>query len=186
MSKITQLSCLLVLTVLASGCATMDEGACQNADWYNQGVDDGLTGHNRSRVDAYAEDCGAFGIPPDARAWRAGWALGIEQFCTAERGYREGSEGRSYGNSCPEDIEPPFLSGYLLGRGLYDQRNRVEQERSELERTNDRLSRGDLSDEQRRSLRRQRSRQRDDLQQEEWRLREAAQRARAEGFPAYY
>jgi hypothetical protein len=186
MRKVTQLGLLLGLAAMTCGCATMNEGECQNADWYNQGVDDGVAGHNRSRIDAYADDCGEFGIPPDARAWRAGWALGIEQFCTAERGYEEGIEGRSYGNSCPEDIEPPFMSAYLLGRGLYDQRSRVENERTELERINDRLSRSDLSDEQRRSLRRQRNRQRDDVAQEEWRLREAAQRARAQGFPAYY
>ena len=42
-----------------------------------------------------------------------------DEFCTAENGYQQGSEGATYTNVCPDVLAPAFLDGYQSGYALH-------------------------------------------------------------------
>jgi hypothetical protein len=83
---------LLVLSFLA-GCESMSVSECKVADWGRVGYADGAAGVAQSRLAAYTEDCGKAGVVPQANAYRQGWDTGIQRFCTAANGWREGIQG---------------------------------------------------------------------------------------------
>ena len=84
----------LALVALA-GCESMTVSECKVADWSRVGYSDGAAGSPESRLADYTEDCGKAGIQPNARAYRQGWDDGIQRYCTAANGWREGVQGRS-------------------------------------------------------------------------------------------
>lgn len=87
-------SWVLLLCSLA-GCESMSVSECKVADWGRVGYADGAAGVAQTRLAAYAEDCGKAGIVPQANAYRQGWDSGIQRFCTAANGWREGTLGHS-------------------------------------------------------------------------------------------
>lgn len=85
----------LVVPCLLAGCESMSVSECKVADWARVGYVDGAAGVAQSRLAAYTEDCGKAGVVPQANAYRQGWDTGIQRFCTAANGWREGTQGRS-------------------------------------------------------------------------------------------
>lgn len=145
----------LLAALLLTGCATLDERECRHIDWYQLGARDGGFGYGERRIEEHREACSAFGLDADASAWRQGHAAGLQDFCTADNGYRVGRRGGYYGQVCPRELEPDFLDAYELGRETYE----VEAELSELGRRIDsleaRLISDGVEDSTRREIRRQ-------------------------------
>lgn len=94
MLSATRCVCVLALIGL-SGCESMSVSECKLADWGRVGYSDGAAGVPQARLAAYTEDCGKAGVVPQAKAYRQGWDTGIERFCTAANGWREGLQGHS-------------------------------------------------------------------------------------------
>ena len=86
---------LFLLPFMLAGCESMTVSECKVADWGRVGYADGAAGVAQTRLAAYAEDCGKAGIVPHANAYRQGWDSGIQRFCTAANGWREGTLGHS-------------------------------------------------------------------------------------------
>jgi hypothetical protein len=86
-------SCLIPLVL--AGCESMSVSECKVADWGRVGYADGAGGVAQTRLADYAEDCGKAGIVPQASAYRQGWDGGIQRYCTALNGWREGNLGHS-------------------------------------------------------------------------------------------
>ena len=84
----------LAVTLL-SGCESMSVSECKVADWSRVGYVDGAAGTPSNRLVDYIEDCGKAGVTPVAAAYRQGWDVGIQRYCTAANGWREGTLGRS-------------------------------------------------------------------------------------------
>jgi len=84
---------LIVLPCLLAGCESMSVSECKVADWGRVGYADGAAGVAQSRLAAYTEDCGKAGVVPEAHVYRQGWDTGIQRFCTAANGWREGMQG---------------------------------------------------------------------------------------------
>ncbi len=173
---LARLSCLSA-AVLLSGCAAMSEKECQTADWRDQGMKDGLAGHDRSRLADVREACAKAGVVPNEALYWEGWNRGIRQFCTPDNGVRWGRQGRSYSGACPAELNAAFSDRYREGRRAWDaeqtlQRLQGEQQDKQraLEKAKDDTSRGQLRD-QLRTLDRRLSDARDELDRAEWQLR---------------
>ena len=121
-------------TALLTGCASMSPQECQTANWYEQGMRDGIHGEPRSRVEDHREACAKLGIQPDVKKYMAGRDIGIRQYCTPDVGMQEGLQGRSYRNSCPPLLEAKFLDRYRVGYRVYQAQQRVNQLDNEVNR----------------------------------------------------
>lgn len=113
---------LLMATLLVlSACASISEEECLAADWYSLGVEDGAKGYPLSRIGNYRKDCAEVGVAPDAEQYNQGRLVGLEQFCTYDRGYSEGKRGASNRKVCPPgQLEADFTEGYNAGHYVYD------------------------------------------------------------------
>lgn len=124
MGALKLLSALLVATVI-SGCATMNETECMNADWQETGYADGINGEDRDHLQRRTEACAKHGITPLRDEYHEGYEHGLEDFCTSENGYEKGRRGYNYKGICPQNLEGIFLLGYNEGRILYDMEQRL-------------------------------------------------------------
>jgi hypothetical protein len=116
---------LLVLTLLASGCASMSRQECAVADWQTVGYEDGVNGYSGERIARYRTACSKYGVAPDLGRYQAGREQGLREFCRPANGYRIGAAGGNYGAVCPDDLEAPFLSAFNAGHELYTLEARV-------------------------------------------------------------
>ena len=111
---------LLITLLFLSACASISEEECLAADWYSIGVEDGSKGYPMSRIGAYRKDCAEVGVAPDAEQYSQGRMVGLESFCTYERGYAEGKRGASNKAVCPPGpLEAEFTQGYNDGYYVY-------------------------------------------------------------------
>ncbi len=111
---------VLALPLILSACATLDESQCQTTNWRDLGQRNGQQGRASSYVAEHEKACARFGIPVDNKSWRAGWEVGIREYCTPQNGLRVGIDGKSYAQSCPADVAPGFLGTYAIGKRVYD------------------------------------------------------------------
>ncbi len=125
---------LLMATLLVlSACASISEEECLAADWYSIGTEDGAKGYPLTRIGNYRKDCAEVGIAPDAEQYNQGRLVGLEQFCTYERGYSEGKRGASNRKVCPAgQLEADFTEGYMAGRYVYDINKQIRSLEREL------------------------------------------------------
>lgn len=105
--------------MLLGSCATMSAEQCQAGDWSGQGYTDGAAGLTMSRLNDHAEACAKHGVTPDAAAYGAGREQGLIQYCTPDRGFREGRTGSSYAGVCPSYLEADFVPAYRDGQIVY-------------------------------------------------------------------
>jgi hypothetical protein len=109
-----------------AGCATLSEGECRSADWYDIGVRDGANGRGEEYVAEHAEACGKLSITPDRERWLEGRERGLERYCTVRNGYRVGEVGGTYNGVCFAFDESEFLRGYNLGRDVNRVKSRLD------------------------------------------------------------
>ncbi len=60
------------LAITLSGCSSMSIEECNNADWYQVGYSDGLSGHSPKMIDSYISDCNEAAVFPDREQWLKG------------------------------------------------------------------------------------------------------------------
>jgi hypothetical protein len=114
--------------VVLSACATLNEDQCRDANWQQLGYDDGQAGRHASHIDLHRQACQRHNLPIQAEEWRAGWEIGIRQYCTPQNGLNEGRAGRSYANSCPDDLRADFEDAYRVAKAVHDARSTVDRE----------------------------------------------------------
>jgi hypothetical protein len=115
----TRLLLVLLLPLIAAGCATLDKAECLEADWAIIGLEDGAAGRPVSYIGRHREACAEHGVTPDLASYQRGHDEGLVQFCNADNGFRLGRAGRSYNNVCPSSLNGEFLAGYETGRQLH-------------------------------------------------------------------
>lgn len=122
--------------VLLSACASISAEECLAADWYSIGVEDGAKGYTMSRLGAYRKDCAEVGVAPDADEYSRGRDVGLQSFCTYDRGFNEGKMGRYNSAVCPAGpLQAAFNEGYMAGRYVYDTTqtiNRLENQLNDI------------------------------------------------------
>ncbi len=107
------------LVALITGCSTMNQAECINADWRLIGEADASKGLHSSILDEYREDCSEYAIVPDRDQYFVGFERGLERFCNRSRGFYFGKEGGIYRGTCPAEKEALFLQGYDPGHELF-------------------------------------------------------------------
>lgn len=117
---------ILGAALAVTGCATYSDAElaaqCPMTDWYEYGANDGRLGQPLARAGEFFEGCREQGIEPNVVAYQTGRRIGLQEYCTADNGYRTGVEGRRYHDVCPAELEPAFKQG--LARGKADQPRR--------------------------------------------------------------
>lgn len=147
--------CILASLAVLSGCASMSESQCRQADWQARGLADGREGRSAQRIEDHVEACGKIGISPDSKAWTEGWERGIRSYCTASNGWREGMRNQIYWEGCRGQAgEDEFLRYYQIGQQLYGLQQQIIRNDAELQRL-ERLLRDSKNDEERARLREQ-------------------------------
>lgn len=141
MTPIRNLAGMAFFLALA-GCATLSESDCARGDWHRIGLDDGRLGYSAERLSHHDKACAKHGFGVDARAYHAGHATGLRQFCVPARAFSMGRKGETYQHQCPRDTEAAFMPAYHHGRDVYG----VEQELERLKKELDEL-RAEIDDE---------------------------------------
>jgi len=185
------LSIFMVLgaVLLLAGCETVSQEQCVAGDWEALGRADAASGHDISRFEQIAKDCGRHGVTPDAAIYQKGWNQGVQIYCTPLNGFNLGRQGKSLSNICPPQVATDFQWSHSLGRQIWTAEDRVrtlERDISSKENSVSRL-RSEVEDiscagKQGEALRECRSKRNDkrqelqdarfDLQDMKWRLRE--------------
>lgn len=137
----------LAAILLLPGCATLSEGECLTADWYQIGQQDGRHGFQRARFHKHQKACAEHGVRPDEAAYYAGRRAGLESYCTPSSGFRRGRDGDNYTGVCPAEWEPAFLSEYRKGEELYALDQEIERVERDIDAKEAQLDEDDTSDE---------------------------------------
>jgi len=109
-----------MITLVLSGCATMNEQQCLVSDWRSVGFEDGARGRPVETIGSYRQACTKHGVSPDLESYRSGHADGVESFCQPVKGFNYGRSGAAYRGVCPANLENSFLAAYNDGRQLYE------------------------------------------------------------------
>jgi Mg2+ and Co2+ transporter CorA len=168
---------LLAGIALLSGCASLSEGECRTADWYDLGVRDGRGGEPASRLHEHHKACAEYGVRPLDRRYMDGRAEGLRDYCRLENAVRIGLNGQQYQGVCTSAIDAEFRRHNEAAYDVYRLRKEIESADSSLAEKERRLREKKLSDEERgrirqdiRDLDRKLERLRDELRDQERRL----------------
>ena len=115
---------IFILGILTS-CATLSKNECLEANWFEIGRRDGITGKPRSLFQHHHKACLEYGVNGDREAYFRGREAGLKAYCTYETGFNQGRLNRAYGYVCPPNLEPNFLSGYAKGQEIYRYNKKV-------------------------------------------------------------
>lgn len=116
---------LLACLVLTS-CQTMSKEECAVADWRVIGEQDGAAGYNpQDRFARHAKAYTKAGVAADQTSWYQGYQQGLPRYCTPLNGLSVGSQGQSYANVCPVNLDSGFREGYDLGRTHYEKKREM-------------------------------------------------------------
>ncbi len=116
----------LLLFLALAGCATLNRDECLYADWQAIGMEDGARGRDLSYLARHRKACAKHGVSPDTDRYRIGYASGLEQFCTPERGFSLGLQGSGYRGICPDDLEGDFLPAYQQGYAIFQTERQIK------------------------------------------------------------
>lgn len=153
-SRLTSLALAGALLAGASGCATLSEGECYTADWYQLGRADGQRGYERSRLYEHQKACAEYGIRPDATAYYRGRQVGLAAYCSPRNGYEEGRDGHAYRGVCPPKYERRFLAAYRDGQSVHEVEEDIEAVERDIDRNERILDDEDSGQEESRDARR--------------------------------
>jgi hypothetical protein len=142
----------LACAALLAGCASMSEGQCLRADWYERGLEDGRDGRPATWLDAHRQACAKAGVQPDGARWRAGWQEGNRAYCMPRSGWQAGAQNRGYAGACRDRDEDAFMRAYAAGQAVWRTRQELQRNWDEVERLELELRRA-AKDEERQRIR---------------------------------
>jgi Protein of unknown function (DUF2799) len=91
---------VLMLVVLAGGCATIREDQCAKTDWHELGMKDGRAGYAADRLVDHRKACARVQVEPDELRYLQGRKAGIAEYCQPDNAFRDGLAGHEYHGVC--------------------------------------------------------------------------------------
>ena len=143
---------IALTALLLSGCASMNESECRQADWLARGLADGRSGSPESVLDDHTKACAKAGVVPDGRRWQQGWALGVVDYCRPASAWKAGSSGHYYHGVCRAHDEGTFRRFYVAGQELHRQRMEFNRVGRDVNKGEEDLKKA-KTDEERKSIR---------------------------------
>ncbi|MGV0034569.1 MAG: DUF2799 domain-containing protein [Candidatus Azotimanducaceae bacterium WSBS_2022_MAG_OTU7] len=125
--RIKSICLFAVVSIVLSGCSSLSEDECLNADWRSIGYEDGAAGQGGDHVGNHREACAKFGITPDFDIYQSGRLEGLDQYCVPINGFQVGRSGGSYQNVCDASTEEEFLYAYRQGMEVGDMEREISQ-----------------------------------------------------------
>lgn len=116
---------VVVSVAIVSGCATMTPEQCQQADWMDVGLRDGLEGQLMSTLDERIEDCKKVGVVVDTGRYVIGREQGLQSYCRLDNAITIGLNGGNYSGVCPPMLDREFRRLYDKGFAVYELRTEV-------------------------------------------------------------
>jgi hypothetical protein len=111
----------------------MSKEECAVADWRVIGEQDGAAGYNpQDRFARHVKACTRAGVAADQTAWYQGYQQGLPRYCTPLNGLSVGSQGKTYANVCPVNLETGFREGYELGRLHHEKKREISSRESRI------------------------------------------------------
>jgi hypothetical protein len=129
----------VAVIALLSGCATLSRNECLEADWFEIGRKDGMTGEPRALFQKHVDACLKHGISPNRYDYFAGRDMGLSIYCTENNGFEQGRRGKKYQYVCPPDLEQVFLIGFNQGKEIYDYESKVASLERRLKRIEEQI-----------------------------------------------
>lgn len=138
MKRIRFLTALATLALI-TGCASLSEEQCLSGDWDGIGHRDGSAGVvAETQFARHVKACSDLRISPNRAAWQAGYARGLQGYCTPRNGLDEGLQGGRYNDVCPAASEPGFLHGFRIGADDKKARQKVRRLQDDIARLDSR------------------------------------------------
>ncbi len=141
-----------LLGLLTGGCATLGEGDCRYADWFELGRRDGARGQAWQQLVRHNTSCSEYGVQVDEERYRSGRDAGLRQYCTPVSGWERGLRGAGYRQVCPAHLEGAFLDGFELGHEIHRVRPEIERYKRETRKREDELAKDGLDADRRREI----------------------------------
>lgn len=125
---------LSIALAVLTGCE-LSEKQCLQGDWAGIGLRDGSNGRSADHIEDHVEACSKHGVIPDRSAWEQGRQQGLLSYCTPQKAYELGANGRSVRAVCPAEKMSTLQAANDRGQSYY----RVSREIRELESERSRL-----------------------------------------------
>src|SRR4051812_35796930 len=87
---------VLALAAVCLSCTTMSKEECQSANWRYLGERDSRRGDTSDGYGRLMKSCGEYGIQPNRAEYDAGFAVGLQSYCTYDSGRAFGEQGGYY------------------------------------------------------------------------------------------
>lgn len=125
----------LLFAVVISACAgTSSKIACVDNEWYSMGYDYASKGKSVRTFDQYRDQCGD-SLEEDAMSeYLDGYAEGLVEYCTFQKGYERGVNNGKPLDICPMEMRDAYVKGYKTGKAEFEAKM-VEMEREKRRRT---------------------------------------------------
>lgn len=167
--------------LLLTGCSTLSEQDCRQADWFQIGVRDGRFGEPAALLQQHQTACDRYAVV-DGAAYEAGRVQGLQDYCKLENALRLGLNGLRYKGTCPAEVDMRFnrynstaLTVYSLRQQLAECQGRIGHQENKMLIGRDSLkARSEL-----RILQRERERLQTELQLQQRELEQMMQEARS-------
>lgn len=128
------ISIIIILVMIFTGCATLKKDECLTADWYQIGFEDGIKGYPVSRISKHRKACSKYEVTPDLQVYLDGRNKGLKEYCTPHNGYLLGVRGHLYQNQCQSQSDSGFLEAYNRGKDVYNFKRRLKNEEAIVKR----------------------------------------------------
>lgn len=109
----------VLLSILLSSCATMNQDECLTANWQAKGFEEGSQGQDFQNFNKHLKACAKHGVTANYEQYQKGYQQGITHFCTPQRGYQLGKNNSPIPNVCPTELMISMQNAYQQGHRLF-------------------------------------------------------------------
>jgi len=118
----------IIMTLLLTGCASMSEDECRQADWREVGYSDAAKGQNPARIADHREACAKANVRVDHAEYLAGFEAGLSLYCTPTTAFESAMRGRAYAVQCEQERFPSYADAFTVGQDAHQ----LSQQHAEL------------------------------------------------------
>ena len=120
--------CLIILTIMLTGCQAMTVAECEQGDWQKYGRQDGSNGY-AERWQIRTASCAKQGIAIDSKFYQsylAEYQKSITQYCQKDNIFQLGLIGEAKIEACPEPVRTQLRPIYTVTQNYVNNKKSLE------------------------------------------------------------